>query len=140
MKKIIYTFRTNPFREELNKNFKNLIVFGKLKEDLKKLRENLIREKPNFIIGCAKANRSCIESIAINKFNNKNVSKDGKEFYKLFVPKTNLFSISKKGTSSFCNWTMYKISEIILEDNLDTKVIFIHFKEEDFERLMKFLK
>ena len=50
----------------------------------------------------------------------------------LFIPSGISFQISRKGSDSFCNWTMYKLTTFIKECNLPTKVIFIHIAKEDF--------
>jgi hypothetical protein len=140
MKNLFYTFRTNPFKDDLKKELPNLIVLGNLKEDLQTIRDKLINEKLDFIIGFAKSNRSCFEKIAVNNFNNKNIAKGGKEEFSLFVPRLNLFNTSVKPTNSFCNWSMYKISGMIEKEKLDSKLIFVHFREEDYPDLIKFAK
>jgi hypothetical protein len=137
---LIYTFRTNLYRNDLMKYFPNLVIFGNLKEDLDSFKDKILREKPKFIVGFALSNPSCFEKLSINNFNNKLIDKNEKESFELFIPESNLFDISSSVTSSFCNWTMYRVSNFIWEHNLNSKLIFIHFKKDDFHKLIKFLE
>src|SRR3989339_613560 len=122
---LTYTFRTCPFKDKLNEPF----IFGKLKDVLKTFFEIIKKQKPELVIGIAKSNKSVIEKYAINKFNNGVINKKGKESYELHT--NNLLPISNKPTNSFCNWTAYKISELIEKEKLNTKLIFTHIKEKD---------
>lgn len=138
-KHILYTFRTNPFIPLLKEKFGEVFVFGKLNQDLDNFSNFLINNDTDMIIGFAKSDESKTESVAINKFNNFNILKKGKDRFDLFIPNNSPFHISNKPTNSFCNYTMYKISNLIEHNNLKTKLAFIHFKEKDFEKLTKFI-
>ncbi len=133
MKILYYTFRTCPFKDKIPDAF----VFGKLKEDLIAFIEKIRSEKPDIIMGIAKSgNSSYFERIAINQFNNaKKISKDGKEFYELSLPKNPIFAVSNNSTDSFCNWTAYKIADFLENNGLNTRLRFIHLREEDLGRL-----
>jgi hypothetical protein len=134
---LLYTFRTNPFKEDLKERFPGLFVFGKLNEDFDDFRKRIYKERPKLIIGCAKSDRSCFEMKSINRFNDGTIIKNGKVSFGLFVPSIDAFDASLKPTTSFCNWTMYKISDMISKDKLDSKLSFIHFRDEDYPKLVK---
>ena len=127
---IVYTFRTFPEIEKLREIFGEVFVFGKLKEDLKKFTKIIETKKPKYILGVAKGKSvSQLEKYAINKFGKTGkIDKDGLEQIELYIPKEleKDFKISTKQTSSFCNWTMYKIGSYLLENKLKTKLIFVH--------------
>lgn len=126
---LVYTFRTCPFKDKLNEPF----IFGKLKEDFKNFSEIIKKQKPELVIGIANNNKSVIEQYAINKFNKGIINKKGKELYELHT--NNSLPISNKPTKSFCNWTAYKISELIEKEKLNTKLIFAHIKENDLAKI-----
>lgn len=129
MKIQFYTFRTCRFRDKISDAF----VFGKLKYDFAIFSEKILKEKPELIVGIANGSRlSCFESKAVNRFNNvKKVSKDGKDSFDLHVLEKLDFIVSNKTTDSFCNWTAYKTMELLKENGLDTKLVFIHLAEKD---------
>lgn len=138
----IYTFRTCPFSGELRGLFGDVFVFGKLKEDLEKFKLEIVNDKPDYILGIAHIPKfyksSQFETSAINQFQRvKKVSREGIDKYNLFVPDLNNtnFRISKKNGDSFCNWTIYKISEFLSEEKLGCKFIFTHLKVEDINNL-----
>ena len=137
MKILAYTFRTFPEIERLKDIFPNVFIFGKLKQDLKLFKEEILKEKPDLILGIAIIKKeSQIESKTVNKFNNYSISKNGCESYELFIP-DNLsdFNINKGTTTSFCNWTMYKISELVNENNFNTNLSFVHLNSSDIAKL-----
>lgn len=127
---IVYTFRTFPEIEKLKEIFGEIFVFGKLKEDLEKFTKIIETKKPKYILGVAKGkNVSQLEKYAINKFNKTSmIDKNGVEKIELYIPKEleKDFKISAKPTSSFCNWTMYKIGSYLLKNKLKTKLMFVH--------------
>ena len=127
-----YTFRTNKHA----KKFKDIFIFGKLKEDFKSFTELIQKKNPKLIIGLAEAKtKTRIESVAVNRFGKAGIiNKAGKKSYKLHVPKDLPFTISKKPTTSFCNWTMYKISQ------LGAPVSFIHYNTADLPVILDMLK
>jgi pyrrolidone-carboxylate peptidase len=130
---MIYTFRTSPFKDELQKQFKEVFIFGSLKKDFEEFKRKIAESKPKYIIGIAKTeNNSQFETTAINQFNStKKINAEGKLEFNLHIPTNNPFKISKKASDSFCNWTMYKIAQYIEENKLDTKIIFIHLNQLD---------
>lgn len=116
--------------EKLKKIFGEVFIFGKLKNDFEKFIKIIETKKPKYILGIAKGkNVSQFEQYAINKFGKIGViDKNGVEKIKLYIPRElkKDFKISTKTTSSFCNWTMYKIGSYLLENKLKTKLMFVH--------------
>ncbi len=130
---MIYTFRTCPFKD----HFPEAFVFGKLKLDLEILKKKILEEKPEIILGIAKAKDfTRFETTVINKFNKNKINPDGKTSFALYIP-SKIFPKSKNPTHSFCNWTAYKIKEFLKENNLPTKLAFVHVKEQDILLLSK---
>jgi len=127
---LVYTFRTFPEIEKLKEIFGEVFVFGKLKEDFEKFTKIIEIKKPKYILGVAKGkNVSQLEKYAINIFGKTGIiDKNGVERIELYIPKEleNDLKISVKPTSSFCNWTMYKIGSYLLENKLKTKLMFVH--------------
>lgn len=140
MKILVYSFRTFPYIDALNKLFPRVFIFGKLKEDLERFYTLILDENPSMIIGLARSNtdNSYFESKAINRFNkNAKVVKSGRDELSLFVPDTNgsSFKISKKTTASFCNYTMYKIRSFLEQKGLDIPFAFSHINCNDLQEL-----
>jgi hypothetical protein len=95
------------------------------------------------IIGIAKGNRTSVfETHTVNNFNGKKILKDGKDDYSLDYPTTGYKSIklNKGFTTSFCNWGMYRVQNILETNDLEIKHIFIHIVEKDFEQFKEFLQ
>lgn len=140
MKKVLfYTFRTFPI--ELI-DTKDVFIFGKLKEDLKVFEKKILNESPDLIIGFGLVKgKSRFERIAINKFNNGVISETSPEFYNLEFPDKgfNTIKVSTKPTNSFCNWTMYKITDFLNEESLLTKMSFIHINKDSINDLLSYI-
>jgi hypothetical protein len=132
-----YSFNTKFTREILRPRFPDIFILSKLKQDLEVFLKQLEVEKPEFVVGFAELKRgkfSKFESIAVNDYNrNSKVIKGGLDSFKLFIPKDkpNDFRVCKTTTTSFCNYTMYKIAHFINEKQLPTKLVFIHLNEKD---------
>lgn len=137
---LVYTFRTSKYREEFRKIGVEVFVFGKLHDDIIKFQKLIDPTKPKQIIGLAEIKSpSRFETLAINAFGKSGkVNRNGKESYVLYVPSNTDFSKSNKPTNSFCNWTMYKISELV--DIKQTKVSFLHFNQKDIPKVFDYLK
>lgn len=131
----MYTFRGFPWKEQLEEEYPSLFIFGKLKEDFEKFCEEVKIKQPVCIIGVAKGRRSIWEGLAINKFNSGKLVKDGKEFYDLYIPDKTTFPINQTPWTTFCNWTAYKIQHFLAENNLNTKLSFLHIREKDLQEL-----
>jgi len=131
---IIYSFRTFPWITELPSN---TIIFGKLNEDFEKFREIVLHDKPDLILGLAKADKTRVETQAINRFNkSKKIIAGGPESYDLYLPNfAEDLNLASKPADSFCNWTMYKIANLIEEEKLETRLSFIHLCDKDFKFL-----
>ncbi|MES2623377.1 MAG: hypothetical protein V4576_03130 [Patescibacteria group bacterium] len=140
MKTLFYTFRTNKHIPIFTNEGICLFTFGKLKEDFKKFEALIEKEKPTYIIGIAEVKtKTRIELKAVNNFGKVGkVSKNGKDSYILYIPSESVFTISKGYITSFCNWAMYKISE--LTEGKDIKNSFVHFNESDIPQLITLLK
>ncbi len=140
---MIYTFKSFPFINEIT-DF-NPFVLTKLKLDIENFKEQVLLKKPKVIIGIAK-NRyrfSRFETKSLNIFHkHKNISKGGKDTYKLFYPKDGFLSIKPNYnySTSFCNWTSYKIAEFTDNINLDIKQQFIHIHKSHLGVLISYLK
>lgn len=144
MKLIYYTFETNPFTKELSDLFGEIFIFKKLNSDFEKFKFRILKEQPDVILGIAKTvrNFSYFDKNCFNQFGkNKKILKDAINKYDLFIPENNLFMIidNLKTSKSFCNWTMYKINNYLLENNLKTKISFTHLKMEDIVKLSRII-
>jgi len=142
MKKLVYTFRTYPWLDELKSAVgQDIFIFGNLKIDLDKFKILIDSEHPDSIIGIAKSPRhnSQLEPYAINIFNGKKIDKESsKDLYELCCPNINNIMINNTPTNSFCNWTMFKIAQYLDTRKCDTKFTFIHIKKEDLSLLSNF--
>lgn len=139
MKIIAHTFRTFPFKQEVEDIFGKTFVFGKLKADFEEF-SNTIKNDVDYIVGVALSEKETrIEPLAVNQFSgDKKIEKDGAEQIELFIPSFNKFHIAPKYTSSFCNWTIYKIANYIALNSLKTKLIFVHINKYDINKLNEF--
>ena len=137
---LFYSFRTNKYLPEFKKSGFEVFVFGKLTEDLGKFKTLIKKNKPRYIIGLAAVKgKTCVEPVTVNRFGKKGqINKNGQDSYCLEIPPNNKFLISAQPSRSFCNWTMYKIKEII--NNTETKLVFIHFNHKDLTAVLNFLK
>lgn len=137
---LVYTFRTFPYIKELKNEFQEVIVLGKLKDDIDMLCTKIIELRPKFVLGIAKSNRkkSYFEPLTINKFNKSNqvIKHTNKDFF-LYVPNLNEtnFLITKNPTTSFCNYSMYKVQNFLDENNLEIHFSFTHINQEDINSL-----
>jgi hypothetical protein len=137
---LIYSFRTNKHLEIFRDAGIEVFIFGKLNDDFYTFHKLIDKVRPDHIIGLAEVKlQSRIETHAINAFGRSGkINKTGKELYSLYIPHRTVFPKSKRTTKSFCNWTMYKISEIVATQN--TKVTFIHFNQKDIPQVIDFIK
>lgn len=136
---LVYTFRTNKHVSVFKQVGIEVFVFGKLKQDLVTFQRLIHIVKPQSIIGLAEVKgRSVIETRAVNAFGRAGtIHKNGKAAYKLSVPKKRPFSLSKKPTRSFCNWTTYKICEFA--ESKSIRVHFIHYNPGDLPDVIYFI-
>lgn len=77
---------------------------------------------------------------AVNIFNrDKKIDKDGARKYNLDYPKDGYKSVkvNLNYTDSFCNWTIYKIAQMIQAQ--DIKLQFIHINKSDIVILYEYL-
>lgn len=138
---IIYSFRTAPFKDKLLEINTNSFIFSKLNEDFDMLSRQILKEKPDYIIGIAHSNNeSRFESKTINQFNKKKkIALEGPRQLDLHVPQDAIFKVAGNASDSFCNWTAYKISKLVHDHKLGTKVVFAHVNENDLNPLLESL-
>jgi hypothetical protein len=143
MKILIYTFRSTLFIKMINKVVnKEIYILSKINNDLEKFYKIILINKPTFILGLAKTNKnySQFEKYTFNKFGKDRVLiKNGIYKYKLYIPsgvtKLNFHINCNIINPSFCNLSAYKISSFLQREKLDTKLIFLHIREEDINKL-----
>jgi hypothetical protein len=116
-----------------------VFVFGKLKQDLETFRRLIEKNRPEIVLGMAEVESSSrFETFAVNQFNLNKINRQGRESYSLFVPPEISFPVTTNTTNTFCNWTMYKISEII--QGMNCKIAFVHFNGKDVDRVIDQIK
>jgi hypothetical protein len=136
MKVLVYTFRTFPHIQELKEIFPEVFVLGKLKEDLLIFLSKVKKLEPDLILGIAhNEKKSQFEPIAVNRFNNKQVIREGKEQFELFVPNSRNFNISQKPSTSFCNYSMYWIKYHLNQEKIIIPFSFIHINKKEILRI-----
>jgi hypothetical protein len=127
MKPLTYTFRTNRHIKELGLIFGSVFVFNDLKNSSDQFIQ-LIDSHPNHIIlGIGNThNNSRVETVVVNKFGKEKLSSQGPETISLFAPPiiVSTFPTSIATTSTFCNWTMYKINRFANDDEHGSRVSF----------------
>jgi hypothetical protein len=135
---IIYTFRTFPESDLLRDTFGEVFIFSKLRADLQTF-STLIQQRPNEpILGIAASRSvSVFEAKALNRFNQTGQVSPGSPPEKLYVPNltSTKFSTSNRPTTSFCNWTMYKIQEQLIAENKSRNFSFAHLNPNDIKDL-----
>lgn len=132
MRVLAYTFRTFPETEKLKEIFGNVFVFGKLKEDLVKFKQLAESEMPELIIGIAKSSdKTMLEAVCINKFNNGVITKNGPSCFNLNLPHSLKVPVNLNPGKTFCNWSAYKISEQGI-----APTAFIHINPCDLNKLI----
>jgi hypothetical protein len=141
---LAYTFRTFPHRDELSREFGEVFVFGKLRDDMTVFGERVLTECPRRILGVAMANSSspsAFESVCINRFGTRGyISREGEAEYRLHVPEPpGPFVRNDTPTSAHCNWTMYRISETLSTLGLAIPLSFAHLRPEDIPSLRSVL-
>ncbi|MCA9381716.1 hypothetical protein KC678_05600 [Candidatus Dojkabacteria bacterium] len=125
---LIYSFRTFLYINDLPIE---PFIFYKLKESLTQFEKLILEEKPSYIIGIADNKRSSrFESQTVNIFNQNKVLRGGKNKFDLSVINIPL-KINKGFTTSFCNWTAYRISDFLLKGNMKISHSFIHLNRND---------
>lgn len=140
---LIYTFRTFPWTEDLEKISKDIVTLGKLKNDIKKVEEMARSGKYSLILGIAKANgTSTFETQGVNRFNKNKILLNGPDKFTLDYPEGGYknIGINSSFTTSFCNWGMYQISNFLENEKLDIDHSFVHIKENDIDLLRDYLE
>lgn len=133
---LIYTFRTYPHLDRLEQSFPDVFVFGSLKADMQ-IFERLLIKNTGIVLGIANtAHESRVEPIAMNRFHKGMIDKSGPDELKLFInPCLKSIPLARMPTSTFCNWTMYKIQYFINRKQLDSRFSFIHLNITDLYQL-----
>ncbi|HLD41740.1 MAG TPA: hypothetical protein VJB06_01790 [archaeon] len=136
MKGLCYTFRTFHFLPILKEVFPEIHVLGKLKLDIEKFCTRILESNPDYILGIAYSRKgSFFERKAINQFNSWKIEKSSIEEFILNIPKKPRFKLSKKPTTSFCNYSMYRIKYFLKKNNLNIPFSFVHLNEKDINLL-----
>lgn len=136
---MFYTFKSFPFIDALPADS---FILAKLNSDIKDFQQTILRSQPELIIGIGSVKGfSRFERIAVNKFNNGKVSKFSKQYFDLTFPEKGLdgLRLSYRPTKSFCNWSAFKLAEFIQENNLNTKLSFVHINRKDKTKLLKLI-
>jgi len=141
MSSVVYTFRAFPNISDLKRHFSHLFIFGKLKQDIESFCDHLLKVKPDFVIGVATTKtKSVFEPIAINNIHGHKVIATAPEKLLLHAPNRPDFPVSPKPSKSFCNYSMFKIQYFINQQQLPTKLIFVHLNPKDIPSLPKIIK
>ena len=139
MKILLYTLSTFPDIQSLSRF--QPFIFKKLKTDFQNFTRHILKTKPTLIIGVARsANSSHFEIKAVNRFNrNKKINAYGIAEYPLTYPSQGFgkIGVSSRFTDTFCNWTMYKISEFINSSSIGLQ--FVHIHPRDISDLISYL-
>lgn len=133
---LVYTFRTYPFIEELKKIFPDVFIFGNLKEDMTVFKQ-LLKKGDEYILGIADTKSSSrIEPTAINKFNKGKLEAAGPDQVALFIdPRLKGIKVAQYPTTTFCNWTMYRIQRFIDSGDVSSNFSFVHINVKDLGKL-----
>lgn len=138
---VAYAFRTFPKINLLKKEFPCLFIFGKLKQDVESFCDHLLKVRSDFIIGLATTKtKSVFEPTAINNIHGHKVIANAPEKLSLHVPENQIFPVSPKPSNSFCNYSMFKIQSFINQQQLSSKLIFVHLNPKDISILPKIIK
>ena len=133
---IAYTFRTYPNINLLKKEFPHLFILDKLKKDTESFCDHLLEVKPDFVIGVAASKtESVFEPITVNNIHGHKIIATAPEKLPLHDLNHPIFPASFKPSSSFCNYSMFKIQSFINQNRLPSKLIFVHLTPEDIPRL-----
>src|SRR5262249_8374210 len=110
------------------------------KEDLLRFQRLVKQTKPKRIVGLAAGKaHTRFETKAVNIFGRRGkVSPTGKASYPLYIVPGSTFARSGRSTTSFCNWTAYKISEFVRPKEI--KASFLHFNGADVQEVVSLLK
>lgn len=113
--------------------FPDLVVLGKLKEDLQLLSERIANEQPDLVLGIALATDDALyfEMFAANNFHGKKIIHAGPEMHSLFVPASPAFLHRSTPTQSFCNYAAYWLCSVTQKHNPATPIAFTHVIEKD---------
>jgi len=146
---LIYSFRSNSDLPILLKLFPDLFIFGELNKDMERFSAFQNKRGTTKVFGLAKiaSGYSRFETKAVNRFQKSykvNRYNDCDE-YSLQIPEgvsvlKNRFKMSKSCTSSFCNWTMYKIAEMKEKNQEKFEFHFCHYKIDDLDALVGLLQ
>lgn len=134
-KPLVYTFRTCPYIADLQEIFPEVIVLGKLREDVGVLEQKIFTLKPEGIIGVAAGKRNVAEEFARNSFNHRGgIIRGGDHSLKLdnFPP----FKSGNYAGVGFCNWAAYKVEYYLRHQQFDIPHSQLHLAKEGLERLI----
>lgn len=136
---IVYTLPSFKLKNQLISNDYILFLLNKINADILQLEQVITVSNEKIVIGLGNSKVSGIESITINQFHRRTLK--GNHCYDLITDPSfaEYFFISQKSTTSFCNLTAYKLAKFIDDNNLNTKLIFLHVSFQDAVRMQQFL-
>lgn len=138
---LIYTFRSFPYKDIVEKLGVEIYVLDKLKTDLAELMNRIRENKPYLIVGFAKAHgkTTTIEKYAINQFHKNSKVDPNVDEMKLLMdlPSKTVYKIRENPTDSYCNYSMYKIRRLLNYEHLDSQFYFLHVTETDLKRIVR---
>lgn len=148
MEIITYSFKGFPWKSDLEQEFGEVVYLHKIKAGIEQLKSQILHEKPEVIIGIAKAPRkqSYIETKAKNQFGIRNPRKvlpNGDNVYQLSTPSKVLepFRLRYQATTTFCNYTAYHLAAFVSQYDLQTAIMFAHVaRAEDLLVLREMIK
>jgi shikimate kinase len=111
---------------------KSVVNIGKtMRRDLDMLAERIQRERPALVIGLGRTNTtSGYEYAAQNLFHGREIIKYAPTEYPLFIPNTD-WPTNSGLTSSFCNWSAFRLAHLIATNELPTKLAFLHLTKTE---------
>ena len=134
---LVYSFVNNPYRDRLSTILPQTMFFHQLKADLKVLLSIVDNQRITAILGVADSKRasSCFESKAVNKFHKKTISSNADYELKLDIPSVLPpgFHIRQRASTTFCNWTMFKIRTATADHGIP--FYFTHCHSRDVDKL-----
>ena len=104
----------------------NIVSIGRqMRRDLDALAERILAERPELVVGLGRSNASRYEQATQNLFHGREIIKGAPIEYPLYIPDAD-WPTNNGLTSSFCNWSAYRLAHFIATNDLPTKLAFLH--------------
>ena len=100
--------------------------------NLNSLAKHILETKPQYVLGLGDFRKDGknirVENVFVNKYGRNKIVENGKEKYLATwkIPEQNKIVFSQLGSWGPCNRSGYILSKVIEDNNLDTKLAFIH--------------